>query len=143
MNVKRLEGHGFHLYQDTRVKIHSERYVTVRIVYVVVRNVATMSYIVTKRLEHVHGMGSLRMRMRANHVQVVPTVLSVHPVALATLPCTRNERVAIVATVLVRVKLPRRPRVERGRRRWVGGIRRRILGQFRLILPGVIIIIRP
>ena len=47
---------------------------------------------------------------------------------------------AIVATVVVmRVKLPRRPRVERGRQRWVGGIRRRVLRQRRTGLPGVII----
>jgi len=41
------------------------------------------------------------------------------------LPCTRNERVEIVATVMVKVQLPRRPRVVRERRRWGGLIRRR------------------
>jgi hypothetical protein len=48
--------------------------------------------------------------------------------------------VAIVATVVVvGVKLPRRPRVKRGRRRWVWVIRRRILGHGITIgfLPGV------
>ena len=44
-----------------------------------------------------------------------------------------------MATVLVRVKLLRRRRVERGRRRWVGVRRGRILSQIRTILPGVIL----
>jgi len=45
----------------------------------------------------------------------------------------------IVATVVVvGVKLPRRPRVERGRRRWGGVIRRRILIHGRMFLPGVL-----
>ena len=49
---------------------------------------------------------------------------------------------ASVATVLLRVKLPRPPRAELGRRRWVGVLRRRILGQRRAILPGVILFTR-
>ena len=46
---------------------------------------------------------------------------------------------SVATVVVVGVKLPRRPRVKRGRRRWVGVIRRRILGQGRTILPGVIL----
>ena len=47
---------------------------------------------------------------------------------------------AIVATVVVvGVNLPRPPRVERGRRRWVGVMRRRVLCQGRTFLPGVFI----
>jgi len=48
-----------------------------------------------------------------------------------------NGQVASVATVLVRVKLTRPLSVEWGRRRWVGVIRRRILGQGRGMFPGV------
>ena len=52
---------------------------------------------------------------------------------------TRNARVASVATVVVvGVKLPRPPRVERGRRRWVGLIRRRLPGHGLTFLPGVL-----
>ena len=73
----------------------------------------------------------------AKHVPVVLTAVSVHRVVLV---CTRIARVASVATVVVvGVKLPRPPRVERGRRRWVG-VRRRVLGHRRAGLPGVLII---
>ena len=50
---------------------------------------------------------------------------------------------AIAATVLVvGVKLLRRPRVERGQRRWKGGVRRRrILGQWSTILEGVLALV--
>ena len=59
-----------------------------------------------------------------------------------TSECTRNARVACVATVVVlAVTLPRPPRVERGRRRWVGVIRRRILCHRRTLLPGVLLLL--
>ena len=51
---------------------------------------------------------------------------------------------SVATVVVVGVKLPRRPRVERGRRRWVGVIRRRILSHGgRAILLGVLIILGP
>ncbi len=54
--------------------------------------------------------------------------------------CTRNGRVASVATVVVvGVKLLRKPRVERGRMRWVGVIRRRVPSHGLGLLPGVLI----
>ena len=49
--------------------------------------------------------------------------------------------VSVATVVVVGVKLLRRPRVERGRRRWVGVIRRRLLSHCRTILPGVIIML--
>ena len=122
MNVKRLEGHGFHLYQDTRVKIHSERYVTVRIVYVVVRNVASVRYIVTKRLEHVHGMGSLRLMTKKNRPAITTTVckktpktvyaavLYVHPTKRTAMPvkasATRHHIVWTVPTTVLVCVVP-------------------------------------
>ena len=48
---------------------------------------------------------------------------------------------SVATVVVVGVKLPRPPRVERGRPRWVGGIRRRRLCHGRGILPGVLIIL--
>ena len=48
---------------------------------------------------------------------------------------------SVATVVVVGVKLLRRPRVERGRRRWVGVIRRCGLSQSRGFLPGVIIIL--
>ena len=73
---------------------------------------------------------------RAKHVPVVLTAVSVHRVVLG---CTRNARVASVATVVVvGVKLPRRPRVKRGRRRCVGLTRQRGLLKRRHVWKGVI-----
>jgi len=73
----------------------------------------------------------------AKHVPVVLTVVLVHQVVLVY---TRNGRVASVVTVVVvGVKLPRPPRVKRGRRRWVGMTRRRSLCHGRTILTGVFI----
>ena len=45
----------------------------------------------------------------------------------------------VVTVVVVGVKLPRPPRVERRRRRAVWVIRRRLIGHGRTILPGVFI----
>jgi len=53
-------------------------------------------------------------------VKHVPPVRAVLRVQLAVVGPLRNARVASAATVVVvGVKLPRPPRVERGRRRWV------------------------
>ena len=49
--------------------------------------------------------------------------------------------VGVATVVVVGVTLPRPPRVKRGRRRWVGGIRRRALCHIRTFLPGVILIL--
>ena len=56
--------------------------------------------------------------------------------------CTSNVQVVSVATVVVvGVTLPRLSRVERGRRRWVGLIRRRILRHLRTFLPSVLLVL--
>ena len=67
-------------------------------------------------------------------------VVTVRILPQTKLPCTRDVRVEIVATVVVKVKLTRPSHVEQGRRRWVGVIRRRRLRHIRAILPGVIIL---
>ena len=94
-----------------------------------------------KLLVKVVVQGNTKPKLEKHRATIVLVLWYLHwmPDALTT-KCTRNERVAIVATVVVvGVKLPRRPRVERGRRRWVGVIRRRVLGQGRTDLTGVFI----
>ena len=56
-----------------------------------------------------------------------PRVVVTVRISQIKLPCTRNERVEIVATVMVKVKLPRPSHVKQGRRLMGGRIRPQLL----------------